>query len=728
VSGYYRLYIMSPQVRSHEDHTPTVLAIDAGGTMTDTFIVDTSGDFVVGKAQTTPREEAEGFMVSARDALDYWGMTPEEAFPEIVSGVFSGTAMLNRLLERKGKRVGCIVSGGLEDYFRFERGVQTWLGMSYADQLHVITHRHNDPLVPVERMRGVRGRIDVFGDEAVPLYEDEARRAAVELLDQKVEAIVVCLLHSYRNPAHERRVGEIVAAVQAERGATDDVPVFLSAELYPMRRDLPRLNSTLIEAYAADPSRGQLAKVSEATQAVGAGFELRVMASHGGTISTAAKELARTLVSGPIGGVVGARHLGRQLEIENIVCSDIGGTSFDLALIAGRDVQIDQTPEIGRFLLNLPMVEIESIGAGTGSFVRIDPNSNRPVIGPDSAGARIGVSWPKGGLDTVSVTDLNLVLGRLNPDYFLGGQVELDVERARAEVERQVARPLGLDVAAAAGGIVELFEENLRFAALAKVLGKGFAPVDHTLLCYGGGGPLHVAGYSKGAGYADVLVPAWAAGFSAYGCACADYGYRYDVTTDIPVPPGTANGDHGAVSAALEPHWDELSAKVAAEFEKAGIDSEVEYQYLVRMQYSGQLNDIEVATSERGPTAIQGLVDAFEIAYGRIYAQSARSPELGYVITSAVVTGTTEVEKPVLPTSEERSHQPEPTASRLAWWTETGDYAPTAVHDQEQLLPGARIDGPAIVEAPSSTFAIPPGRRARLDRNDIFHLDDGTES
>src|SRR5690606_39076610 len=158
---------------------------------------------------------------------------------------------------------------------------------------------------------------------------------------------------------------------------------------------------------------------------------LRVMASHGGTISTDAKELARTLVSGPIGGVVGARHLARELGEPNFICSDIGGTSFDLALVTGGEEQIQQTPEIGRFILNLPMVDIESIGAGTGSMVRVDPNSNRPEIGPDSAGSRIGTSWPEGGVDVVTVTDLNLVLGRVNPDYFLGGQVKLDVERAR---------------------------------------------------------------------------------------------------------------------------------------------------------------------------------------------------------------------------------------------------------------------------------------------------------
>lgn len=704
-------------------HDARVLAIDAGGTMTDTFIVDAKGDFVVGKAQTTPREEAQGFISSARDALEYWDSTPEDAFPGIVSGVYSGTAMLNRLLERKGKRVGCIVSGGLEDYFRFERGVQTWLGMSYSDQLHVITHHHNEPLVPIERMRGVRGRIDIFGDESIPLYESEVESAVVELLDQDVEAIVVCLLHSYRNPSHEHRVGEIAESIKSDRGLNGEVPVFLSADLYPTRRDFPRLNSTLIEAYAAEPSRGQLAKVAEETTKAGAPFELRVMASHGGTISTDAKELARTLVSGPIGGVVGARHLSRQLGISSVVCSDIGGTSFDLALINEGSIGIDQTPEIGRFLLNLPMVEIESIGAGTGSFVRIDPNSNRPSIGPDSAGANIGVCWPEGGVETVSVTDLNLCLGRLNPDYFLGGQVELDVERGRAEVRRQVADPLGLDVEEAAAGIVELFEENLRVAALAKVLGKGYAPVDYSLLCYGGGGPLHVAGYTAGVPYADVLIPAWAAGFSAYGCACADYEYRYDLTTDLKVEDGASAEARSEAAVELERAWATLRKRVDDEFTKAGVPlDKVEHSLLVRMQYAGQLNDIEVSAEGQGSELISRVVASFEEAYGKVYAQSARSPELGYVITSAIVTGSTPVEKPTLPFEEERAYRPEPKEVREAWWSETDGHHETPVFDQETLVAGAWIEGPGIVEASSSTFVIPPGRKARLDSNRIFHM------
>src|ERR687896_426139 len=215
---------------------PRVLAIDAGGTMTDTFVVDDRGAFVVGKAQTTPEDESVGFMESSQDALGQWESTPEESFPRIASGIYSGTAMLNRLLQRQGRRIGAIVTAGQEDYLRLERGIQTYLGYSYADRLHVATHFHNEPIVPRELMKGVRGRIDVLGQEVLPLREEDVREAAAELHEAGVEGIVVSLLFSYRSAEHELRVAEIL------RETNGEVPVYLSSELYPTRRDLPRLN------------------------------------------------------------------------------------------------------------------------------------------------------------------------------------------------------------------------------------------------------------------------------------------------------------------------------------------------------------------------------------------------------------------------------------------------------------------------------------------------------
>jgi acetone carboxylase, beta subunit len=707
-----------------DERNPRVLAIDAGGTMTDTFIVDEVGSFVVGKAQTTPEDESIGFMESARDALEQWEMTPEGAFGNVASGIYSGTAMLNRLLSRQGLEIGAIVTAGQEDYLRIERGIQTYLGYSYSDRLHLATHYHNPPLVPRERVKGVRGRIDVLGAEVAPLREEDAREAAAALLDAGVRGICVCFLFSYRNAEHEIRVGEILEEEKAKRGIDGEVPVFLSSELYPMRRDLPRLNSTLIEAYAAEPSRGTLQRVREETKEAGAGFELRVMASHGGTISIEARELARTLVSGPIGGVVGGQGIAERLGIPNALCTDIGGTSFDIALITDGRFEITPTPDIARFMLNMPLVRIDSIGAGTGSFVRVNPNSSRPELGPDSAGSRIGVCWPEGGLETISITDLNLVLGRVNPDYFLGGDVKLDPERARTEVERQLAEPLGLEVDDAAAGVVGLFEQTLKNEAVGRILGKGYSPADYALLCYGGGGPLHVGGYTEGVAYRDVLVPAWAAGFSAYGCACADFEYRYDQTIDMPILPGQDELERAGVGVLISGAWLGLEDKVAEEFAKSGIErEEISFSHAVRMQYYGQLNDIEIVSPHMDleeAEQVEDLITEFEQAYGKVYARSARSPELGYLVTQAIVHGSVGVEKPALPDLPESDGAPPTKGTRRVRWGD--DYAQTDLYELADVEAGNSIAGPAVVESVATTFAIPPGRSARLDRHHIFHL------
>ncbi len=707
---------------------PRVLAIDAGGTMTDTFIVDEHGSFVVGKSQTTPDDESVGFIASARDALGQWGSTPAEGFPAIVSGIYSGTAMLNRLLSRTGLKIGCLVNAGHEDYLRLERGIQTYLGFSYSDRLHLATHFHNEPLVPRERMKGVRGRIDVFGDEVLPLREQDVREGVAELLEAGVQGIVVSLLFSYRNPAHERRVAEIIEQEKATRAVNGSVPVFLSSALYPMRRDLPRLNSTVIEAYAAEPSRATLKAVRDITKREGAQFELRVMSAHGGTVSIETNELGRTLVSGPIGGVVGGQALAQRMDLANVLCTDIGGTSFDIALITDGRFEITQTPDVARFVLNMPLVRIDSIGAGTGSFVRVNPNSNRPELGPDSAGSRIGVCWPEGGLETVSVTDLNLVLGRLNANYFLGGEVELDVELARAAIETQLATPLGLSVDAAAAGVIELFEQTLKNEAIGQILGKGYSPTDYTLLCYGGGGPLHVSGYTEGVSYREVLVPAWAAGFSAFGCACADFDYRYDQTIDLPLLPAFDQDARAGIGTMITGAWLALQDRVAAEFAKSQIARErIRFTHAVRMQYFGQLNDIEFISPHaalEGAEQVGDLIAAFEEAYAKMFASSARSPEFGYLVTHAIVHGTVDVEKPALPDLPEEAGVPPLKDRRPVHWGRASDgaFVDTDIFQLEEIAAGNSIEGPAIVEHSATTFAIPPGRSARLDGHQIFHL------
>ncbi len=705
---------------------PRILAIDAGGTMTDTFIINEKGDFIVGKAQTTPEDESEGFMNSSRDALSYWDMTIEEAFPSLVTGIYSGTSMLNRLLERKGRKVGVIVTKGMEDYFRLERGVQSYLGYSYSDRLHVCTHQHNEPLIPLKQIRGVPERIDVFGDAAIPFDEDAAGQAVRELLDEGVEALCVNFVFSYRNPAHELQMKDVAEEVMRERGV--DIPLTISSDHYSVRGDFPRLNTLVVEAFAAEPSRQHLRNIDTRVKDHGAHFDLRIMASHGGTISIESKELARTLVSGPIGGVIGARYLSERIGIENVFCTDIGGTSFDLAIITGGEYDVKPYPDMARMLLAIPLVELDSVGEGTGSFVRINPTSGRVEIGPDSAGYRIGTSWPEGDISTVTINDCDVVLGFINPDYFLGGDIKLDRDKALKAVEEQVARPLGIDVYRAASGVVEIFEEGLKNNVLSRIMGKGYTPMNYTLLNYGGGGPLHVGGISQGMRFENVLVPAWAAGFSAFGCSCSEFEYRFNASLDLPLAPDVSPDEKDGLIDMINGQAAFLREKIVEEFGKSGVEEDdIAVRIALRIQYMGQLRDLEVRTGHEwldGQESLDQVIADFEALYAKVYALSARSPELGYLITQIVLSGTIEVEKPALPQEPLADESPPGDATkgkRDVYWRD--EWIEADIYEMERLKAGNRLEGLAIIESPATTFVVPPGSSAYLDEHRIFHLD-----
>ncbi|MBI5616915.1 MAG: hydantoinase/oxoprolinase family protein [Gammaproteobacteria bacterium] len=701
------------------------MGIDAGGTMTDTFFVRADGEFVVGKAQSNPNDEASAVMESSGDALHLWGRKLEEVYPELVTAVYSGTAMLNRVVQRKGMKVGLIVNRGMEDFHRMGRGIQCYLGYSLEDRLHLNTHRYDEPLVPAERTVGVTERVDCHGDIVIPLREKEAVEATNRLLDQGAEAIAIVFLHAHKNGKHERRVAEIAREILARRGS--NIPVFTSVDYYPTRKESHRSNTTILEAYAAEPSRKTLLGISDRMRGVGAKYDLRVMASHGGTISWKAKELARTLVSGPIGGVIGSKFLGEALGYDNIACSDIGGTSFDMALITKGEFAIQKDPNMARLLVSLPLVAMDSVGAGAGSFVRVDPYSQSIKLGPDSAGYRVGCCWEEGGIDTVTVSDCHVVLGYLNPDNFLGGALKLNVERARQAIKTQVADPLGLTVEKAAGGVIEILDQSLRGHLRSMINAKGYNPLDFVCFSYGGAGPVHTYGYTEGLGFKDVIIPAWAAGFSAFGCATAEFEYRYDKSVDIAVPPSASEATKTASCVTLQQAWDELAEKVIEEFRINGFKPEdVILKPGFSMQYLGQLNDLEIDSPLGTVSSVEDwnrIVEAFDETYARVYARAARSPELGFGITGAIMRGIVATKKPKVPMEPEEGPTP-PRDSELGSrpFYQRGVWKIAKLYSMEALRAGNEIAGPAVIESPATTLVVPEGWSTRLDSHRLFHL------
>jgi len=707
-----------------------IIASDAGGTMTDMIIVDSEGNFHIGKASTTPQDQSIGFWESVADAFDYWGIDFQRRASDILPGVeaivYSGTTMLNVLLTETGKKVGVITQRGDEDVFLHERSRQTWAGYPYQDILHHVTHKHNRPLVPRRLVKGVEGRIDMFTMEAIPLYEGEVRESVEELLDEGVDAIAVCLWYSYMNPAHELRVAEIAGEVMKKRGRR--VPVYLSHQLAPIMREQGRLNTVVLHAYAVEPGREQLFNIERKLQDNGYQYPLQVVLAHGGLTNIRYPRLHEACFSGPIGGLLGVRYLAQELGINNWVCSDMGGTSFDVGLIMSGEPVMLREVVINRRIFNIPTLLMDSIGAGTGMYVTIDPITKRITIGPESAGADPGPVCYDMGNEVPTVMDCVLIMGILNPDNYLGGKLKLNKEKALKAVKEKCADVLGIDPYYLAEGVYKLINSTMKEHIRAVLYARGFSPADYCLLSYGGAGPMHVAGYTEGLPFKGVATLPWAAAFSSFGCAAVDISHRYQKSTTIMIHYGADESWKLMMGQAmLNPGWEELERLAQADFVAEGLPWEqARVQQIAYVRYGSQMDDIEVPSPVsriNTPQDMDKLIAAFEDLYERVYAGVAKHPQAGYQIFELGLTATIPKVKPKLIKRSLEGKKPPPQAikgEREVY--HNGEWHKAVIYDMDQIRPGNEIKGIAVVEAPATTFFIPPRRKARMNEWSLLWL------
>jgi acetone carboxylase, beta subunit len=701
---------------------PLVLGIDAGGTMTDTFLVAEDGAFALGKAATTPVDESIGFIESAEDAASQWELSSEGVFPDLSVVLYAGTTMLNTLLSRTGKRLGLIITEGFEDSVMMGRGMQIWAGYSYADRLHAVTHVHPDPLVPRDRVLGVTERVDMFGDIVLPLYEHDVVIATKRLLAQGVEAICVSFLFSFVNSRHEERAGEIIRGVLSEHEM--DIPVFLAHEVRPVLREHSRLNSTLIEAYAAGPVRGQLFRVEQSVHERGFPGALQTVLSYGGLANIRYPRLHETLISGPVGGVLGAKFIGDIIGEQNLIVTDLGGTSFDIGAITEGVVPIDSEPVLARFKLSLPTIALESIGAGCGTIIKVDPVTHRIELGPESAGSTPGpVCFDRGG-ERATVTDCDLLLGCLNPDNFLGGKVRLNREKAEAAVRAQVTDVLGVDLYAGCEGIIKILEAEARMAVQEVVTSRGYNPNSYVCMGYGGAGPLHLAGYTRGLDFKAVMTFPFAAAFSAFGCTTADFLHRYSGSVRIDLPADPSTEALAAADTEIRGVWDRLENQARDEFAAEGADvSNLTLSRFAMMRYAVQLDDLEISCDANRESPARALIDGFEDLYERINRRVAKYRKGGFTIMEIGLFARIPTPKPVFPRYRLEDATPRPAAekgTRHAF--AEGEWREARIWEMDELRPGNVIDGPSIIEHSMTTLVVPDGMRVSMDDRGFLWL------
>jgi N-methylhydantoinase A/oxoprolinase/acetone carboxylase beta subunit len=696
--------------------------------MTDVIVVDEEGRSVIGKAPTSPQDESIGFMESFWEALEYMGVSQEQGrdFGKLVeTAIYTGTSMLNTVINMSGYRTGILVTRGFEDLVSQGRGSQTFIGAQWSEITHMQWRKHRIPLVPSKLARGVTERIDMFGTPVIPIYEHEARQGARELIvDEGVEAIAIVFLQSYVNPVHEDRAAEICREVMQEVGR--EVVLEVSNKVAPTTREISRANATVVQAYASDPARKQLYRIEKQLAKIGYPHSLKTVLGYGGITNIRYPRLFEAAMSGPVGGLMGAKYLASVIGEENIVCSDVGGTSFDAGAITAGVLPIDREPGFQKMFVNVPMLGITSIGAGTGTYIRIDPQTNRIKLGPDSAGGTPGPAFMEAGNTTPTINDVNLQLGILSETNYLGGKVKINKEVSYQVFKEKVADPLGLDVYEAGETCLELLNVMMR-EHLVRSLMVGHDLREYVLLGYGGGGPLHLLGYAGDYPWKAVCTVPHAGGFSAWGGACMDYSHRRHKSVGAIITPDL---DDAAKLQSVQPiadTWNDLEAELRAELQDEGFTADqISVSQVVYMKYFGQLDDIEVESPVDDLDSmanLEKLIQAFEDLYTRMFTLAARSDIGAYHMTEVCVIARVATVKPKLRRFELADPKPVETAFKCKRPVYLrGRWQDADIWEMESLVPGNEIDGLAVIEASNTTLFLPPEWHVRIDEHDIYWL------
>lgn len=705
-----------------------VVFIDTGGTFSDAIILKEDGGFTSGKASTTPENLAEGFFASLEAVCRNMGSSTADVLPCTVGIGYGTTQGTNILVTRSGApKIGFITTRGVEDRTNIVRFRGT--GLSRAEIMHVATCDKPAPLVPREMIRGVVERIGSRGEVIIPLREDSVRKAAQELLDSGAEGIAVGLLWSPINPAHERRVREIIMEMAPE------IPVVISSEISSTFREYPRFISVIIDLYIGRPLKELLGRIEGGLKEKGYDYPLLVLQAAGGVARSKVVKPGTTLHSGPVGGLMGVEFYRDFYGFKNAIGCDMGGTSFDICAAASEfgETYLRQ-PVAGRFEVANPMREILTIGAGGGTIAYVDSVTHRLIVGPESAGAMPGpICYGRGGSD-ITVTDADLIMNRIDPDYFLGGTIKLDREKTMKVMKEKIADPLGMDEYEAAEAICKIMDGKMQTALKGFVTSKGMDPAKFALISYGGAGPSHCAGFSEGLGFADIVIPSCAAVFSAFGASTADIRHMYEgapfiIIPQIPHDPinlrfklEELNSLEQIPSLAIERFnqmFNDLEKLAIRDMEEEGVSmKDVKLFYEMKARYGMQLWDIRVNLSVSQIKSVDDLkiiLREFEDEYIKVYGKLVMLPRGGVEIMALAVITTAPTFKVNIQKNALVGSDPSAALKKSREVYFNGKFVPTKIYDLYRLQAGNAMEGAAIIEVRDTTVVVPPNCKVRVD-------------
>ncbi|WP_329096949.1 hydantoinase/oxoprolinase family protein [Actinomadura citrea] len=664
----------------------TRLAVDIGGTFVDAIAYDEgTGELRLHKAPTTPDAPARGVL----DAVG--GLAGR--LDDVEAFVHGTTLGLNAILQRRGADVGIITNAGFRDLLEIARANVP------GQHMYDFAYAPPPPLVPRRHRTGVPGRIDAQGAEVEPLDEDAVREAGRILVEEHgLRSLAVCFLHSYAEPAHERRAAQIL------RDAHPDVSISVSTDISREYREYERTSTATLDAYIRPVLSDYIGALEGRLGDAGLTRPLHIMRSGGGAMTA---ELARraplmTVLSGPAGGVVGASFLARELGRDKLISFDVGGTSVDCCVIEDGSPGEVHEAAIDGFPLLIPIFDIRTVGAGGGSIAWMDHGLLK--VGPQSAGAVPGpVAYGAGGTEP-TVTDAALVLGYLDPAAFLGGDMSIDADAARAAVADRLARPLGVGVTEAAASVLRVLLARTVGALREITVERALDPREFALLAFGGAGPLLGPMLAREMGITETVVPQVPAAFSAFGMLMSDLEYEFATTVLKPLSDATL--------AELEPAFADLENQGEEVLSLQGVKPED--RTLVRrldVRYHGQEHTLAIDLRPGDDAA--AILDRFHELHRARYGHAM--PDGGQILTLRVrAVGV--LPKPGLRRlSGSGSGTPDPAGSRPAFDVATGETVPFPVYERQALAPGHAVPGPAIVEEGTSTTVIFSDQRLTVD-------------
>ena len=682
------------------------IGIDVGGTFTDLVAGGADGVIFKTKSPSTPGAESEGIMASLADAATHYGLGLDGLLASTEVIVLGTTVVTNTMLEYSGANTGLITTGGFRDVIELRR--------SYREHLFDLRLKAPHPIIPRHKRLGVTERIDFRGDVQIPLDEEEARSAVARLKELDVESVAVCFLFSFMNPAHERRVREIVEE------NLPGVPITLSSEILPQVREFERLSTTMVNAYTRPKVERYLTDLDDGLKQAGFGGELFIMHSHGGMIHVdyAGAHSVELLVSGPAGGVVAGAKISSLSGYRDVITVDMGGTSYDACLVKDSEPASGTEAWVSRYRVATPMVDIHTIGAGGGSIAWID-DGDALRVGPQSAGAFPGpVCYGRGGTEP-TVTDADLVLGYISPDYFLGGKMALDQAAAREAIEQNIAEQLGTDVIEAASGIFRIANNSMSNAVRHVTVAQGRDPRDFAMCVFGGAGAIHAGAQAPDLGIKTILVPKAASVLSALGNQLSNF-----KITKV----------QSFIRRTSDVALDELNAVFAEMLERAeadlGAQEKVRETLTARyidIRYVGQTHEVTVPIRSRTRRVtelnLSTAFSEFHDLHEQLYA--FKRPEHSSEVLTLRLDLIGARDTAQLRSEPFGAEDPAPAlkGARDVYFEERAEFVETPVYDGALVEPGHLIAGPAIIEEPDTTIVVRPGQEAMSDHYSTYVIE-----